>query len=621
MSYPSSRGPVSGAIAMATSQRGKIVIGAMFALFLLYALLLPQSYSDDDDVDVAEGVDAIEESNKVDKESVVSKSGASKSGKGKKQGSADTNGDEQDANRPPGVRCSDHIVCSVAVPCEEDGKECVDVLGCLQSICIETKTACQQSCPSTEKCTVVEKTQPVSIHCPGTVRAIDDRTEREKEDTDESTSTTTTAPSEATTKKGSTTDHHPNKHVTVPLPLPTGVECSNYDTCSVDTSCDTAGSSCIHINGCDKAICIPETEACKLTCSVGPCDIMESYPEQLGCGDGDYVHGRMPAVHDSTTTDATADASDTADASSTAVVISNDNNNEGNDRPNLRRELCTTFPGTDICQPYVVGLGCMKCGSTSVYTWLNLHPMIKRNHFNGFGEAQFFSYHYEAGTQWYIKGFPHLTSDNFQNRVNQEKSPSYIIDPIAPPRLGAELPNAKFWLVLRDPVERAFSHYYFWLPRKEGKKDPGSFEHHCERDIELLDQCNEARDAVGNYNWESVPYCYPRNLNFIEWSYISRGIYVDQIRYLLRFVPLDRIHIIKAEELFADPVTGMKQLNKFLGLPMARWKSFNFKHTNPSKIDYQKDPETVNRLRRFFEPHNKRLENLLGKKMWDYGDL
>ena len=70
-------------------------------------------------------------------------------------------------------------------------------------------------------------------------------------------------------------------------------------------------------------------------------------------------------------------------------------------------------------------------------------------------ELQFFSLHFGRGTRWYRAHFPPAAA----GRRSFEASPYYLFHPSVPARVAATLPQARFVALLRDPVERAYSHY------------------------------------------------------------------------------------------------------------------------------------------------------------------
>ena len=108
-------------------------------------------------------------------------------------------------------------------------------------------------------------------------------------------------------------------------------------------------------------------------------------------------------------------------------------------------------------------LGAQKAGSTSLYVHLMQHPQIigvARK------ELHFFDYKSALGSWWYRTNFP--TKAEMAQRsaalgkpvLTGEASPYYLFHPHAARRIARLLPDVKLIALLRNPVDRAFSHYH-----------------------------------------------------------------------------------------------------------------------------------------------------------------
>ena len=105
------------------------------------------------------------------------------------------------------------------------------------------------------------------------------------------------------------------------------------------------------------------------------------------------------------------------------------------------------------------------------------------------------------------------------------------------------------------------------------------------------------------------------SFNRQNYSYLSRGIYVDQLRNWTTYFPKEQILILKSEHLHSEPSTIFQHLLEFLDLPSWELKKYNKLHHVP----YPKmDAATRTRLIEYFRPHNQRLYELLGVDFgWD----
>lgn len=103
-------------------------------------------------------------------------------------------------------------------------------------------------------------------------------------------------------------------------------------------------------------------------------------------------------------------------------------------------------------RPTFLVLGPGKCGTTWMYRLLERHPEVGTPVSK---ETMYFDHYYDRGLSWYLKQFP---SDAAYSQVG-EVSNTYFFSPEAARRIAETVPEAKLLCSLRDPVERAFSHY------------------------------------------------------------------------------------------------------------------------------------------------------------------
>lgn len=245
--------------------------------------------------------------------------------------------------------------------------------------------------------------------------------------------------------------------------------------------------------------------------------------------------------------------------------------------------------------PDFLVIGGMRCGTTSLFAYLADHPQVEP----AIGkELQYFSVFYDKGERWYRSHFP--TPRNHGQTF--EASPYYLYYPLTASRVAASLPHARFIALLRDPVERAFSHYT----------------HSVERGVEKL----SFRDAVAAEPARLEPFgsgdLTSRAAHFAlrSYSYVSRGRYAEQLaRWYDHFAP-EQVLVIKSESLYADPQATYARCLEFLGLPVHQPTEFAV-HTRPkpSMADQRRAAEpTMRELRRSFAPLNEQVGQLLG---WD----
>src|SRR3990172_222546 len=165
-------------------------------------------------------------------------------------------------------------------------------------------------------------------------------------------------------------------------------------------------------------------------------------------------------------------------------------------------------------------VGAQKCGTTSLYNYLARHPCVlgatKK-------EIHYFSDLYDEGIGWYKSHFPSLLKKYSGILVNRrvlitgEATPFYIFHPHAPERIGKLFPHAKIIMMFRNPVDRAYSHYRYHV--KLGA-EALSFEDAIAAEPERL--ADELGKMIADEHYNSY--------NYKMFSYLKRGIYIEQLR-------------------------------------------------------------------------------------------
>lgn len=251
-------------------------------------------------------------------------------------------------------------------------------------------------------------------------------------------------------------------------------------------------------------------------------------------------------------------------------------------------------------------IGASKCGTTSLYNYLIKHPYITPAFKK---EAKYFIFRYERGINYYKSFFPTKLKKWIFSKIYRrelitgEASPGYMFHPDVAKKVHSILPNIKAIIMLRNPVDRAYSHYYHGIRKGieyySFKKALEIENDRLKGDFEKLKsgEINESRD-------------------YRRYSYITRGIYVDQIINWLKFFPKEQVYIIKSEEFFKNPSKYTQEVFKFLGLP--NWDYINYKKYNIGEYE-ELDEVTKKDLIEFYKPFNQRLYQLLEKDFgWDY---
>ncbi len=239
-------------------------------------------------------------------------------------------------------------------------------------------------------------------------------------------------------------------------------------------------------------------------------------------------------------------------------------------------------------------IGAQKSGTTFLYRMLGPHPHVRRANLK---EIHYFDHNFDKSLEWYKSHFPPPRNKNDQHTVTGEASPYYIAHSLAPERVAKTIPQAKLIALLRNPVDRAFSHYHFAV--RKGREHL-SFEEALDAEEERLQAYRERISAKQGY-WPAVP---GRN------SYLARGVYVDQIQKWHEFFDREQLLVLKSEDYFSDPPDTLKTALDFLELPA--WEPEFPPAVNKGGYKERMNPETREQLREYFEPHNQRLYEYLG---------
>lgn len=249
--------------------------------------------------------------------------------------------------------------------------------------------------------------------------------------------------------------------------------------------------------------------------------------------------------------------------------------------------------------PDFIIVGAARSGTTSLYNYLIKHPYIIPPQKK---EIHYFDYYYNHGLKWYKSFFPlsfkqlYLSKKYKFKFLTGEASASYMFHPLVPKRIQLIRPNIKLIMLLRNPVERAYSYYSFNLQRGIEKD---SFEKVIENEFKRLGKEIEEMLINDNYvihKWE-------------RFSYIASGIYLNQIQNWFKYFSKKKILIIKSEDFFENPSKFLSTTLKFLNLPDFQLNSYEKYNIS---INKNLNKDLREKLIDFYEPYNKRLYNFLG---------
>jgi len=238
-------------------------------------------------------------------------------------------------------------------------------------------------------------------------------------------------------------------------------------------------------------------------------------------------------------------------------------------------------------RPEFLLVGGMKCGSTSFARYLSAHPQVKRR---GPKEPHYWSWHrFSVKYQnFFVNESPVLDPEPGQY-VSGEFSTSSLIHPLVPRRVQANLPGLKVFVLLRNPVDRAYSH--FIMSKRAGLEKECSFDEIVRKEMDEIPELLAAHERGFLSTDGDSKSCYStvdgtpirvakhalgwpeRKLrddldlrDFYYQSYVFRSIYHDQLHRWLRLFPRQQLMIIQSERFFENKAGTMKEVAEFLGL-------------------------------------------------------
>jgi hypothetical protein len=246
-------------------------------------------------------------------------------------------------------------------------------------------------------------------------------------------------------------------------------------------------------------------------------------------------------------------------------------------------------------------VGAQRCGTASLTRTLSAHPAV-------FGplvqrEVHYFDVAYQRGIAWYRSNFPLMLRARLMARMARaplttfESSPYYMFHPLAPQRIHRDLPGVKLLVLLRDPVERAYSAHTHEL---ELGYETEPFERALE--FESIRLNGEADRIVADPGYYSHSHQHH--------AYRARGQYIEQIERLEKTFGRDRIHVVDSGDFFVDPESIYRGILEFLGLPNDARAEFKRQNARPRSSAM---PGSVrNALDQHYLPYDERLAAWLG---------
>jgi len=262
--------------------------------------------------------------------------------------------------------------------------------------------------------------------------------------------------------------------------------------------------------------------------------------------------------------------------------------------------------------PNFLIIGAAKAGTTSLYEYLKQHPQVWMSPVK---ETNFFSLEGETvnfrgpGDQNYINKFSITKIEDylslFQGAENQiaigEASPLYLYHPMTPKRIQHYMPNVKLIVILRNPVERAYSSFLHLV--RDGREPLKNFAQ------ALLEE--EVRICS---NWEHI------------WHYQQMGFYYIQLNRYFNTFSRQQIRVYLFEDFITKPGCILKDIFQFIGVDDSFVPNISVRHNvslNPKNKKYTNLMLKIQVRRQLIELYKEdvfRLQELIQQELskWLY---
>jgi hypothetical protein len=248
--------------------------------------------------------------------------------------------------------------------------------------------------------------------------------------------------------------------------------------------------------------------------------------------------------------------------------------------------------------------GGQRCGTTSLYRALAAHPVVLKAVLHK--GVHYFDTSYQRGMNWYRGHFPlQRNADKVAAKYGVpartfESSPYYMYHPQAAARIARDLPYAKIVVLVRDPVERAYSQHAHEVAR--GFEPELDFGNALALEPARLHRQEEKLAQDPEY------YSFAHQHH----AYRARGEYARYLATMAQHVGRERIHVVESERFFREPERTYDEVLHFLGLPLNLERPpFERHNARPRKSDM--DPSIRRDLAVHFADHDEALINWLGR--------
>jgi len=261
----------------------------------------------------------------------------------------------------------------------------------------------------------------------------------------------------------------------------------------------------------------------------------------------------------------------------------------------FKRGMAGITASSRVLPDFIIA-GTVRSGTTSLYYNICEHPSVLEA---AYDEIGFFDSNYNLGIDWYRSMFPthkeiEIVRKNSGYAITGEDTPFYFWKKEACEKIFESLPNIKIIIIFRNPVDRAYSNYNLGVRENTEKL---TFEDAIDDEIEFLKN-HTYRETVDSRR-----------------SYLTKGMYENQIKPWLDIFPRKQIHLLSTECMEKNPQETLMKIFEFLEIP-----AYSIKNPQKQKFaKYEKmNEKTRKKLLEFFKPHNENFFKIIEERFdWD----
>lgn len=250
-------------------------------------------------------------------------------------------------------------------------------------------------------------------------------------------------------------------------------------------------------------------------------------------------------------------------------------------------------------------LGGSKCGTSSLYTYLEQHPRICMSKPK---EPMYFEAEFGRGKAYYFnRYFSHWNGEE----IVMDARVGHLYLPYIPQRLFDYNPEARLVVVLRNPTERAISSWWHWYSRGlESLPLSDAIAVDMERINSGYRLATKEEQALFERASREIRKGMFR-------TYVDAGYFHEQLCRYLEFFPRTQLHVVLFDDLASDPKTVVSKALEFLGVESDLADRFLYPIVNRSdpEVINHLDAATISLLVEHYRPHNKKLEEFLGRSL------